>query len=75
MTHATGHAANLPIFQIMKNKLQVLQKFVLSFALALLLSGCGSRPQCVPVSGKVLIDGKPLEAGVVRVVPGITEEF
>ena len=35
-----------------------------------LLSGCGPRrPACVPVSGKVLIDGKPLTTGFVRVLP------
>lgn len=37
--------------------------------LALFL-GCGSEaPQRVPVSGKVLIDGKPLTHGVVKVMP------
>ena len=55
----------------MQYKSQVLPKVFLCSALALLLAGCGgSRPQCVPVTGKVLIDGKPLAAGVVRVVPG-----
>lgn len=34
------------------------------------LCGCGDgRPKRVPVSGKVLIDGKPLTYGVVRFVP------
>ncbi|MBN2022675.1 MAG: hypothetical protein JW809_07755 [Pirellulales bacterium] len=41
---------------------------------ALLLSaslGCGDgRPERVAVSGQVLIDGKPLGFGFVRVVPG-----
>jgi len=39
-------------------------------ALLLLVSGCGDgRPKRVPVSGRVLIDGKPLSYGFVRVVP------
>ncbi|MGD0384094.1 MAG: hypothetical protein ABSA77_11270 [Thermoguttaceae bacterium] len=34
------------------------------------ISGCGdSLPKRVPVSGRVLIDGKPLEYGVVQVFP------
>jgi hypothetical protein len=37
---------------------------------SLIISGCGqSRPARVPVSGKVLIDGKPLRYGVVRFTP------
>lgn len=33
-------------------------------------SGCGDgRPKRVPVSGQVLIDGKPLDHGFIRVVP------
>ncbi|MBN2578298.1 MAG: hypothetical protein JXB10_04840 [Pirellulales bacterium] len=36
----------------------------------LLLAGCGDgRPKRVPVSGQVLIDGRPLEVGFIRVVP------
>lgn len=36
----------------------------------LLLSGCGDgRPQRVPVSGQVLLDGQPLTFGVIRFVP------
>lgn len=35
----------------------------------LLLAGCSSGPKIVPVSGQVLIDGKPLEHGVVQVAP------
>lgn len=32
--------------------------------------GCGAgRPELVPVSGRVLIDGKPLEYGFIRVSP------
>ncbi len=46
---------------------------VLAIGLALLLPaapGCGNgRPDCVPVSGRVTIDGKPLEFGSVMVVP------
>ena len=34
------------------------------------IGGCGDgRPKLVPVSGRVLIDGKPLEIGFVHVVP------
>ena len=36
----------------------------------LFLAGCpDDRPERVPVSGRVLVDGKPLEAGFVRVIP------
>jgi hypothetical protein len=46
---------------------------ILGIGLALLLScqaGCGDgRPQRVAVSGRVLIDGRPLEVGFIRVVP------
>jgi hypothetical protein len=31
--------------------------------------GCGGRPSRVPVSGKVLVDGKPLESGTIIFVP------
>jgi hypothetical protein len=38
--------------------------------LGMLAIGCGQRrPQRVPVSGRVLIDGKPLTRGHVRFVP------
>lgn len=38
--------------------------------LCITLTGCGDgRPPRVPVSGKVLIDGKPLKFGFVRFVP------
>lgn len=41
-----------------------------ALAALVLLTGCGpSRPRCLPVSGQVLLDGKPLRAGFVRVVP------
>ncbi len=34
------------------------------------LPGCGDgRPTRVPISGQVLIDGKPLTTGAVRLVP------
>jgi hypothetical protein len=43
--------------------------FVLSF-LCVSLAGCGDgRPRRVPVSGKVLVDGKPLKYGFVRFFP------
>jgi hypothetical protein len=32
-------------------------------------AGCNRRPECVRVSGKVLLDGKPVRGGTVRVVP------
>lgn len=39
--------------------------------LATSLLGCSDgRPERVPVSGKVLIDGKPLGFGFIRFVPG-----
>jgi hypothetical protein len=34
-----------------------------------LLVGCDDRPKRVPVAGQVLIDGKPLTQGYVRLVP------
>jgi hypothetical protein len=44
-------------------------QFVL-FALLVEASGCGDgRPQRVPISGKVLIDGRPLKHGYIRFVP------
>jgi hypothetical protein len=40
-------------------------------AIGLLMgTGCGDgRPKRVPVAGRVLIDGRPLAAGVIRVLP------
>jgi hypothetical protein len=39
-------------------------------ALSIFLAGCGDdRPKRVPVSGRVTIDGKPLEVGFVQFVP------
>lgn len=38
--------------------------------ISLLLAGCGDgRPERVKVSGRVLIDGKPLSYGTIRFVP------
>ena len=37
--------------------------------LACLTAGCDDRPERVPVSGKVLIDGKPLTYGTIMVIP------
>ena len=39
-------------------------------AVALLCVGCSDRPNMVPVSGQVLIDGKPLSRGFVRFSSG-----
>ncbi len=48
-------------------------RFANLFFAALLATGilgCGpSRPTRVPISGKVLLDGKPLTSGSVRVIP------
>jgi hypothetical protein len=33
------------------------------------LTGCSDRPRRVPVSGQVLVDGQPVTAGFVRVIP------
>jgi hypothetical protein len=42
----------------------------IAWALMLVAVGCGDgRPNRVPVSGQVLIDGKPLAAGIIRVIP------
>lgn len=42
---------------------------VLLLAAAVLLAGCGDyRPERVPVSGRVVIDGQPLEHGFVRFI-------
>jgi len=39
-------------------------------ALAVTAAGCGDgRPGRVPVSGQVLLDGKPLSRGFIRLVP------
>ena len=41
----------------------------LLLSLALLPAGCDDGPEIVPVSGQVLIDGKPLTHGFVQVGP------
>lgn len=42
----------------------------LTLILALCAAGCSDgRPACVPVSGVVLVDGKPVTEGVVRIRP------
>jgi hypothetical protein len=33
------------------------------------LTGCSDRPRRVPVSGQVLVDGQPVTAGFVRIIP------
>ncbi len=44
--------------------------FLVLLLLACALAGCrDARPTRVPVSGKVLIDGKPLMVGYIRFVP------
>jgi hypothetical protein len=43
--------------------------FNLSLAILFLAAGCDSRAPCVPVSGKVLIDGEPLKHGAVFFLP------
>lgn len=44
-------------------------KLFLSLLALCLCVGCDSRPQRVPVAGKVTIDGQPLTSGFVRFVP------
>lgn len=42
----------------------------IALTLTLLVVGCDDgRPERVPVSGQVLIDGQPLAAGLIRVTP------
>jgi hypothetical protein len=47
-------------------------RITLCFGLLLLCCfvGCDNGPVLVPVSGKVTIEGKPVKAGFVRIVPG-----
>lgn len=46
---------------------------VLALLGIILWSGCNDgRPTRVPVSGQVLIDGKPLTCGYLRLIPGNT---
>jgi hypothetical protein len=43
---------------------------VLSLVGLLLIAGCDDgRPRRVPVSGQVLIDGQPVAAGIIKIVP------
>ena len=45
-------------------------QWVSMVVLTLLLTGCGDgRPVRVPISGKVLIDGKPLTSGTICIIP------
>ena len=54
----------------MERILQARRRIVLCSIAAAVLCGCGRRhPECVPLAGKVLIDGRPLKTGFVRVVP------
>ena len=50
--------------------MQSLTKLFMIVGMAAVLTGCGDgRPERVPVSGRVLIDGKPLKYGSVMLVP------
>lgn len=40
-------------------------------ALLLAMAGCDRGPDLIPVSGQVLIDGKPLTYGAIRLVPSV----
>jgi len=47
-----------------------LRLFLVACLLLPLLSGCGDgRPERVPVSGTVTIDGEPVTAGYIRLIP------
>lgn len=51
-------------------KIETRLQLLVIFIVALLCIGCGDgRPTRVPVSGTVLIDGKPVEAGWVCIMP------
>lgn len=50
--------------------MNLIRHFILFTLLLLPLSACGNKgPERVPVSGQVLIDGKPLTHGFVRILP------
>jgi hypothetical protein len=54
----------------MKNYISSKYCVIIAAVISAALSGCGdSLPKRVPVSGRVLIDGKPLEYGTIQVVP------
>lgn len=45
-------------------------RWIIIAAIVLCATGCGDgRPELVPVSGQVLIDGEPLKFGSIRFVP------
>lgn len=45
-------------------------RWYLPLALVMLITGCGDgMPKRVPISGKVLIDGQPLQQGFIQVIP------
>jgi hypothetical protein len=46
-----------------------LLKPLCAFAALVILVGCDSRPERVPVAGVVLIDGQPLKSGNIKFVP------
>lgn len=50
--------------------LRFIGEFFVTLGLAVSVAGCGDgRPERVPVSGRVLIDGEPLPLGVIQVIP------
>lgn len=54
------------------NRVAALRQFLCTVLglLVVVLAGCGDgRPERVKVSGKVLIDGKPIRHGIVQVLP------
>jgi hypothetical protein len=54
----------------MTRKLLVLKSMLAALAVLTCCAGCGDGlPRRVPVSGKVLIDGRPLKFGFVRFIP------
>jgi len=47
-----------------------IRRAVITSLILILSGGCGDgRPQLVPVSGRVLIDGQPVECGNIRFTP------